>query len=88
MSNVQGSIAQIIGPVVDVIFNESALPKIYEALEIEKAGGQMFHAACSCTFLVAHRHVGLQNFTLSHGRDWMTELGNARACQVRLVSRR
>lgn len=40
MSNVQGSIAQIIGPVVDVTFNKSALPKIYEALEIEKAGGQ------------------------------------------------
>ena len=31
---------------------------------MEKAGGQMFHAACSCTFLVAHRHVGLQNHTL------------------------
>jgi len=36
-----GKIAQIIGPVVDVSFaNGASLPKIYDALEIEKADGQ------------------------------------------------
>ncbi|WP_118194202.1 F0F1 ATP synthase subunit beta [Albibacterium indicum] len=36
-----GKIAQIIGPVVDVSFaNGANLPKIYDALEIEKADGQ------------------------------------------------
>src|SRR5690554_2930663 len=36
-----GIIAQIIGPVVDVSFaNGASLPKIYDALEIEKADGQ------------------------------------------------
>ncbi|MGV3762878.1 F0F1 ATP synthase subunit beta [Parapedobacter sp.] len=40
MSNI-GKIAQIIGPVVDVSFSENAnLPKIYDALEIEKENGQ------------------------------------------------
>ncbi|GGG75650.1 ATP synthase subunit beta [Parapedobacter pyrenivorans] len=40
MSNI-GKIAQIIGPVVDVSFAENAkLPKIYDALEIEKENGQ------------------------------------------------
>ncbi|WP_423149088.1 F0F1 ATP synthase subunit beta [Rubrolithibacter danxiaensis] len=36
-----GKIAQIIGPVVDVSFaDEAHLPKIYDALEIEKGNGQ------------------------------------------------
>ncbi|WP_028297465.1 F0F1 ATP synthase subunit beta [Olivibacter sitiensis] len=36
-----GKIAQIIGPVVDVSFADSAsLPKIFDALEIEKSNGQ------------------------------------------------
>ncbi len=40
MSNI-GKIAQVIGPVVDVSFSENAkLPKIYDALEIEKENGQ------------------------------------------------
>lgn len=40
MSNI-GKIAQIIGPVVDVSFSENAkLPKIYDALVIEKENGQ------------------------------------------------
>src|SRR3546814_784570 len=40
MSNI-GKVAQIIGPVVDVSFSENAkLPKIYDALEIEKENGQ------------------------------------------------
>src|SRR5690606_39094276 len=40
MSNI-GKIAQIIGPVVDVSFSENAkLPKIFDALVIEKENGQ------------------------------------------------
>src|SRR5690606_30956335 len=40
MSNT-GKIAQIIGPVVDVSFvGDAKLPKIFDALEIEKANGQ------------------------------------------------
>ena len=31
----KGTIVQVIGPVVDVDFSASTLPKIYEALEIE-----------------------------------------------------
>ncbi len=35
-----GKISRIIGPVVDVSFNEATLPKIYSALEITKDNGQ------------------------------------------------
>ncbi|RYE13086.1 MAG: F0F1 ATP synthase subunit beta, partial [Sphingobacteriales bacterium] len=35
-----GKISRIIGPVVDVSFNEGHLPKIYSALEITKENGQ------------------------------------------------
>ena len=35
MSSNTGIIVQVIGPVVDVDFSASTLPKIYEALEIE-----------------------------------------------------
>ena len=36
MSRITGKVAQIIGPVVDVVFNDSnnELPKIYDSLEI------------------------------------------------------
>jgi F-type H+-transporting ATPase subunit beta len=37
----KGQIAQIIGPVIDVVFkNEEDLPDLYEALEIEREGGE------------------------------------------------
>ena len=41
MSNqIKGKISQIIGPVIDVVFSEAeALPKIYDALVIEKENG-------------------------------------------------
>lgn len=40
MSKITGKVAQIIGPVVDVVFSsESALPKIYDSLEISKEDG-------------------------------------------------
>ena len=40
MAHLSGSIAQIIGPVIDVTFSQSEnLPKIYEALEVEKSNG-------------------------------------------------
>ncbi len=37
----QGTIAQIIGPVVDVRFEPGQLPPIYNALEIEREGGRL-----------------------------------------------
>ncbi|RRA95293.1 F0F1 ATP synthase subunit beta [Paenimyroides viscosum] len=41
MSKVTGKVAQIIGPVVDVVFDttSAALPKIYDSLEVTKADG-------------------------------------------------
>jgi F-type H+-transporting ATPase subunit beta len=40
MSKVIGKVAQIIGPVVDVVFNGKVeLPKIYDSLEITKKDG-------------------------------------------------
>ena len=41
MSRITGKVAQIIGPVVDVVFNDSnnVLPKIYDSLEITKKDG-------------------------------------------------
>ena len=38
MSQIQGKISQVIGPVVDVSFDKGmALPNIYDALEVRKA---------------------------------------------------
>ena len=40
MSQIQGKISQVIGPVVDVSFDKGmALPNIYDALEVRKADG-------------------------------------------------
>ena len=41
MSRITGKVAQIIGPVVDVVFNDAntELPKIYDSLEITKKDG-------------------------------------------------
>lgn len=40
MSKITGKVAQIIGPVVDVVFSgDVELPKIYDSLEIKKADG-------------------------------------------------
>ena len=40
MSNIQGKISQVIGPVVDVSFEKgSELPSIFDALEVRKADG-------------------------------------------------
>jgi len=43
MSRITGKVAQIIGPVVDVVFNDSnnELPKIYDSLEITKKDGTL-----------------------------------------------
>ncbi|GAK92270.1 ATP synthase beta chain [Nonlabens ulvanivorans] len=40
MSQITGSVSQIIGPVVDVTFDsaQGALPKIYDSLEVELNG--------------------------------------------------
>ena len=44
----QGKISQIIGPVVDVIFegNQNNLPKIYDALEVMKENGEKLILEC------------------------------------------
>jgi F-type H+-transporting ATPase subunit beta len=46
----QGKIIQIIGPVVDVLFDAEHLPKIYNALTVENKGGK--------TVLEVHQHIG------------------------------
>lgn len=45
MSQHTGNIIQVIGPVVDVVFEEGALPAIYDALEVEDGSGGSSHAA-------------------------------------------
>jgi F-type H+-transporting ATPase subunit beta len=40
MSQIKGTISQVIGPVVDVNFGKGvSLPTIYDALEVRKADG-------------------------------------------------
>src|SRR5690625_7608013 len=39
----KGTIAQVIGPVVDVDFEQGQLPKILNALYIEREGGSMLY---------------------------------------------
>ena len=48
MSIIKGKISQIIGPVVDVTFNEGSneLPKIYDSLEIVKETGEKIIVEC------------------------------------------
>ena len=48
MSTIKGKISQIIGPVVDVTFNEGSneLPKIYDSLEIVKETGEKIIVEC------------------------------------------
>ena len=48
MSEQKGKISQIIGPVVDVTFNDGgdALPKIYDSLEIKKESGEKIIVEC------------------------------------------
>ena len=48
MSNNKGKISQIIGPVMDIVFNDKdqVLPKIYDALEITKSDGKVIIVEC------------------------------------------
>src|SRR5665647_3886462 len=48
MSQSTGKIIQVIGPVVDVSFEEdsSKLPRIYEALEVQRGNGQVLILEC------------------------------------------
>ena len=48
MSNNTGKISQIIGPVIDVVFEnvEHSLPNIYDALEVEKEDGESIIIEC------------------------------------------
>ena len=48
MAKIVGKIIQVIGPVIDVSFEEHSenLPKIHEALEIEREGGQNLIIEC------------------------------------------
>ena len=53
MSQINGRISQIIGPVIDVYFDtkgenpEKVLPKIYEALKVRTGSSAAFSAACA-----------------------------------------
>jgi F-type H+/Na+-transporting ATPase subunit beta len=53
MSKVIGKVAQIIGPVVDVVFNgkDVELPKIYDSLEITKKDGTILVKTLFVPFL-------------------------------------
>ncbi|MEY4171961.1 MAG: hypothetical protein RL485_330 [Bacteroidota bacterium] len=52
MANAKGKIAQVIGPVVDVYFEDSqALPKIYDALMVTRPNGQQ-------VILETQQHIG------------------------------
>ncbi len=52
MSQVKGKVTQVIGPVIDVVFNtEGMLPKIYDSLEIIKDNGEVL-------VLEAQQHIG------------------------------
>ena len=55
MSQSKGKIVQVIGPVVDVSFEQggSELPKIFDALEIKRENGQVLILECQ-------QHVGEQ----------------------------
>ena len=48
MSNNTGKVSQIIGPVVDVVFdnNENELPNIYDSLEITRENGSKLVLEC------------------------------------------
>ena len=52
---------------------------------IEKAGGQMFHAACSCTFPVAHRSPELYFVHADEIAIWMAVLENVLKPVVKVV---
>jgi F-type H+/Na+-transporting ATPase subunit beta len=55
-----GRILQIIGPVVDVVFeNEQSLPRIYEALEIKKEDGTSLILECQ-------QHIGEKTVQLAN----------------------
>lgn len=56
MSENYGKIAQVIGPVVDVIFegDESIIPPIYTALKVTRPDG-------SDTILEVEQHIGEQS---------------------------
>ena len=42
MAKVTGKVAQIVGPVIDVVFEAgSELPKIYDSLEIKRPDGSL-----------------------------------------------
>ncbi|MEY4651066.1 MAG: hypothetical protein RJA06_1139, partial [Bacteroidota bacterium] len=52
MANAKGKIAQVIGPVVDVYFEDAqALPKIYDALTVTRPNGQQ-------VILETQQHIG------------------------------
>ena len=48
MSNISGEIIQVIGPVIDVSFEEtgSQLPNIHEALEVDRGDGTKLVIEC------------------------------------------
>ena len=57
MTNVKGFITQVIGPVVDVCFEQGgdALPKIHDALNVIRPNGQKLIIECQ-------QHIGENSF--------------------------
>ena len=41
MENIKGKIVQVVGPVVDVQFNDGELPKLNEAIKIDNHGEEL-----------------------------------------------
>ena len=69
-NQIKGKISQIIGPVIDVLFQEvEELPKIYDALEIKKSNGET-------VVLEVEQHIGedMVRWYIVTGkqRDWET----------------
>lgn len=43
----KGRIVQVMGPVVDVVFENGDLPFIKDALEVDNNGKEMHHGGCT-----------------------------------------
>ena len=45
----KGKIVQVMGPVVDVVFEQGELPDIREALEVENNGKKMYYGSLTAS---------------------------------------
>jgi F-type H+-transporting ATPase subunit beta len=65
----KGTVVQIIGPVIDVMFESGALPNIYNALTIsgERADGQKFQICCEVQQLLGDKLVRTVSINATEG---------------------